>query len=221
MFSNNWYFHLFIVHDIYTYTGQLKAKLKLEGRLLLFLLAVSLAVACFIKTNLNKKEGEYEFEVKKDNNSAPAINAGSQDSVPDDANVDKCSRYCITADRTDNKTVVGQCFFNCVNLTRSKSDLTYHPVAKYVSDLNEICSYLHRTGTLCGGCMGGYVPPAYSYNMECFKSSHTHHNWLKYMAVAFLPLTVFMIIILVFRVSVLSPKLLALVFAFQNFFCTC
>ena len=157
--------------------------MKLEGRLLLFLLAVSLAVACFIKTNLNKKEEEYEFEVKKDNNSAPAINAGSQDSVPDDANVDKCSRtwflwnngtctfgdglnvivkvesneiiildcYCITADRTDNKTVVGQCFFNCVNLTRSKSDLTYHPVAKYVSDLNEICSYLHRTGTLCGG----------------------------------------------------------------------
>ena len=90
-------------------------------------------------------------------------------------------------------------------------------MAKFVSDLNETCSYLRRTGTLCGECMGGYVPPAYSYNMECFKCSHTHHNWLKYMAVAFLPLTVFMIIILVFRVSVLSPKLHALVFAFQNF----
>ena len=222
--------------------------MKLQGRLLLLLLVVSLARACFIKTNLNKREGEYEFEVKREDSSAPAINAGSQGSVLDDANVDECSRtwflwnngtctfgdglngivkvesnevmildcYCITADRTGNKTVVGQCFFNCVNLTRSKSDLTYHQVAKYVSDLNETCSYLHRTGTLCGECMGGYVPPTYSYIMECIKCPHTHHNWLKYVGVAFLPLTVFMIIILVFRVSVLSPKLHALVFALQN-----
>ena len=64
--------------------------------------------------------------------------------------------------------------------------------------------------------MSGYVSPAYSYNMKCIKCPHTHHNWLKYMAVAFLPLTVFMIIILVFRVSVSSPKLHALVFALQN-----
>ena len=46
--------------------------MKLEGRLLLLLLVVSLAVACFIKTNLNKREGEYEFEVKRENSSGPA-----------------------------------------------------------------------------------------------------------------------------------------------------
>ena len=223
--------------------------MKLQGRLLLLLLVVSLARACFNKTNLNKKEGEYEFEVKRENNSAPAINAGSQGSVLDDASVDECSRtwfvwkngtctfgegldgivkiesnevmildcYSMTTDTTGNKTVVGQCFFNCANLTNSKLDLIYHRVAKYVIDLNETCSYLHRTGTLCGECMRDYVPTAYSYSMECIKCSHTHHNWLKYVAVAFLPLTVFMIFVLVFRVSVSSPKLLALVFAFQNF----
>ena len=124
--------------------------------------------------------------------------------------------YCITADKTGNKAVVGHCFFNCANLTTSKSDLIYHRVAKYVSDLNETCSYLHRTGTLCGKCMSGYVSPAYSYNMKYIKCPHTHHNWLKYVAVAFLPLIVFMIIILVFRVNVSSPKLHALVFALQN-----
>ena len=111
---------------------------------------------------------------------------------------------------------MGHCFFNCGNLTRSNSDLIYHRVAKYVSDLNKTCSYLHRSGTLCGECMGGYVPPAYSYKMECIKCPHNHHNRLKYVAVAFLPLTVFMIIILVFRVSVSSPKLHALAFALQN-----
>ena len=66
--------------------------MKLQGRLLLLLLVVSLARACFIKTNLNKREGEYEFEVKREDSSAPAINVGSQGSVLDDANVDKCSR---------------------------------------------------------------------------------------------------------------------------------
>ena len=223
--------------------------MKLQMRLLPLFLVCS-AKACIVtKETLNKREGEYEFEVKREDSSAPAIHAGSEGSVLDDANVDDCSRtwfvwgngtctfgdgldgivkvesnevmildcYCITADRTSNKTVVGQCFFNCDNLTRSNSDLIYHRVAKYVSDLNETCSYLHRTGTLCGECMHGYVPPAYSYSMECIKCSHTHHNWLKYVAVAFLPLTVFMIIILVFIVSVSSPKLLALVFAIQIF----
>ena len=191
--------------------------MKLEGQLLLLLLVISLARACFIKTNLNKREEEYEFEVKREDSSAPAINAGSQGSVLDDATVDECSRtwflwnngtctfgdglngivkvesnevmildcYCITADRTGNKTVVGQCFFNCVNLTRSKSDLTYRQVAKYVSDLNETCGYLHHAGTLCGESMGGYVPPAYSYIIECIKCPHTQHNWLKYVSVAF------------------------------------
>ena len=56
--------------------------------------------------------------------------------------------YCITGDRTGNKTFMGRCFFNCGNMTRSKSDLIYHRVAKYDSDLNETCSYLHQTGTL-------------------------------------------------------------------------
>ena len=118
--------------------------------------------------------------------------------------------YCMTVDKTSNKAVVGHCFFNCANLTNSKSDLTYHRVAKYVSGLNEICSYLHLTGTLCGECISGYDPPAYSYNMACIKCPYTHHNWLKYVAVAFLPLTAFMIITLVFRISVSSPKLHAL-----------
>ena len=223
--------------------------MKLQIRLLPLFLVCS-AKACIVtEETLNKREGEYEFEVKTEDSSAPAINAGSQGSVLDDASVDECSRtwfvwengtctfgdgldgivkvesnevmildcYCMTADRTGNKRVVGHCFFNSGNLTRSNSDLIYHRVAKNVSDLNETCRYLLHTGTLCVECMGGYVPPAYSYNMECIKCPHTHHNWLKYLAVAFLPLTVFMIIILVFRVSVLSPKLHALVFAFQNF----
>ena len=47
------------------------------------------------------------------------------------------------------------------------------------------------------------------------KCSHTSYNWLKYILAAFLPLTVFFIIILSFRVSVTSPQLNAFVFISQ------
>ena len=108
-------------------------------RLLPLFLVFSSARACFFtEETLNKKEGENKFEVKREDSSVTAIHEGSQDSVLDEANVDKCSRtwcvqkngtcifgddlngrvkfesnevmildcYCMTAEVTDNKTVV-------------------------------------------------------------------------------------------------------------------
>ena len=55
----------------------------------------------------------------------------------------------------------------------------------------------------------------YSYDLWCVECSHFHYNWLKYILAAFLPLTVFFIIILSFRVSITSPQLNAFVFISQ------
>ena len=67
--------------------------MKLQIRLLPLFLVVCSAKACNVtEETLNKREGEYEFEVKREDSSAPAIHAGSQGSVLDDANVDDCSR---------------------------------------------------------------------------------------------------------------------------------
>ena len=101
--------------------------------------------------------------------------------------------YCMTCDPTSNQTVVGLCFFNCVNMTGSYKDSIYHKVPAQPSQLDHICSYLHRKGTLCGKCANGYVPPAYSYDLECIKCAHGSHNWWKYVMVAFLPLTLFIV----------------------------
>ena len=125
--------------------------------------------------------------------------------------------HCMTLAQHNGQwvAVVGSCFFNCMNISNSYTDLIYHRVPKYFSDLNETCNYLNRIGTLCGECMSGYVLAAYSYSMDCIKYPHTHHNWLKYLAVTFLPLTGFIIIIIIFRISVVSPTLNALVFLTQ------
>ena len=125
--------------------------------------------------------------------------------------------YCMTLGTYGNHTieVVGPCFFNCGNVSELNNDLIYHKVLQNVNGLNGTCSYLHRNGTLCGSCMDGYVPPAYSYSMECIKCEHSHHNWWKFVVVSFLPLTIFILFILVFRISVVSPKLNAFVFTTQ------
>ena len=112
--------------------------------------------------------------------------------------------YCMTTDST-NQTVVGKCFYNCVNLSHNTQyqDNIYHQAP---SD----CTYLHRRGTLCGECETNYYLPAYSYDIQCMKCTHPD-SWWKYFAFAFLPLTIFIVIILVFRISVVSPKLHAFV----------
>ena len=114
--------------------------------------------------------------------------------------------YCMTPDST-NQTVVGACLYNCVNLSRNApyEDLIYHPVPSDCSDLN-------RRGTLCGECENDHFPRAYSYDVDCIKCT-SPNGWLmlEYIAVAYLPLTIFIAIIFVFRISVVSPKLHAFV----------
>ena len=128
--------------------------------------------------------------------------------------------YCMTYDSTRNKTVLGACLFNCVNVSKQYSDTVYHLMPRDLGrgdDNNSVCGYLHRQGTLCGECQDGYYPAAYSYTFECVecKTSQIVY-WLFYIVAAYFPLTVFVIIILVFRVRVVSPKLNGVISISQN-----
>ena len=116
--------------------------------------------------------------------------------------------YCLTIDYTTQGAIVGSCIFNCENSTQFK-DILYHGVP---SD----CASLNRQGALCGQCLDGYAVPAYSYGFQCIKCDSKVENWGLYTTVAFLPLTVFIVITMVFRINVLSPKLNMFVFAAQN-----
>ena len=93
--------------------------------------------------------------------------------------------------------VVGHCIFNCVNHTR------YQVYNRAPSN----CASFNRQGTLCGQCLDGYTVPAYSYTLTCIRCDRERENWGLYIVFAFLPLTVFIIITLVFRINVLSPHL--------------
>ena len=123
----------------------------------------------------------------------------------------KC--YCLTLEHTmqgHTLAVVGNCIFNCVN-----SSTWFKEINIMYNSAPSDCASLNRQGTLCGQCLDGYTVPAYSYEFKYIRCDSELENWGLYIVFAFVPLTVFIVIILVFRINVLSSKLNMFVFAAQ------
>ena len=119
--------------------------------------------------------------------------------------IQTCS--CMTYDDHEG-VVVGYCFYGCSYLNREYKSSNYHPVPMNKTDLNEVmCGRLNRTGRLCGQCKEGYSPLVYSYDMRCINCTNSKHNWLKFTTIAFLPLTVFYFLVILFKVNVTAPQL--------------
>ena len=123
------------------------------------------------------------------------------------------SCYCMTYNESTGP-VVGICFYNCVHNVL-KDDL-YHLLPSDVVELNNMCGYFNREGQLCGKCKENYSIPVYSYDLNCVQCPNSPFNWVKYILAAFLPLTVFFVLVVSCRFSATSPKLFAFVFFSQT-----
>ena len=116
--------------------------------------------------------------------------------------------YCMYFNEDDDSTIVGRCFFTCF------CKIAFFRLPLNGSQLNEVqCGNLNREGQLCGSCKKGYSLPVYSYQfLSCVKChDYSYKNWVKYIAIAFGPLTVFFIIVIVCRISATSAKLSAFI----------
>ena len=99
--------------------------------------------------------------------------------------------------------------FAC-NSNRSLDLVGYYP--SNGSQLTEVfCGKFNRQGSLCGSCKDGYYPLAYSYNMTCVKCEETWYNWLEYLLIVYVPLTIFYLVILFFQVNMTSSYWLGFV----------
>ena len=115
---------------------------------------------------------------------------------------------CMT--QHNGTLAVGACLYTCNAITG------YFPLPCDVTDLNNFtCAGLNREGQLCGQCIEGHAPPVYSYDLRCVECKDYQYNWLKYLAVAFLPLTVFFCVVTVFSISFTSPLLSGVVLVYQ------
>ena len=126
--------------------------------------------------------------------------------------------YCMTPyAKNPNIAVVGACLYRC----------EYHHAHHYYSilandptSLSEfMCSEIDREGQLCGQCKGNLAPPAYSYNWHCVNCSlYDGHikQLIKYIAIAFLPLTVLFFTVTTLHISAVSPSINAFILVSQH-----
>ena len=113
------------------------------------------------------------------------------------------SCYCVTRSVDRNNTaVLGACFYDCFHGAIGSHQI----LPSNLSELDDsVCKEYNRKGQLCGECEDGLSPPVYSFDLACVQCPHS--NWAKYFAVAFVPLTVFFVAFVVFRVSIASAPL--------------
>ena len=110
--------------------------------------------------------------------------------------------YCMTYNTERNELELGRCVFGCGH----KRDTVYNELPQNKSDLNSYtCGKAERDSTLCGACKSGYSPLVYSYELKCMNCTGMTYNWIKYIAVAYIPLTAFFLLVVCFRFSGTSP----------------
>ena len=113
--------------------------------------------------------------------------------------------HCMSYSEELGMDIMGSCPFLCENVY----------FIKVHSNLDYLCNQINRTGQLCGKCSEGYAPAVYSYGSLCVQCTHYKHNWIKYVMVAYLPVTIFYIVVILFRFNAMSPSVIAYIFVSQ------
>ena len=120
------------------------------------------------------------------------------------------SCYCISYNDNGDGVVVGACPFLCANYFYSDVDADTNLSTPCDRDIRQ-----NRQGQMCGKCKDNHSPSPYSYELKCANCSHYKYNWLKYLAVAYVPLTVFFFMVIIFKLNALSASMNAITFFFQ------
>lgn len=78
-----------------------------------------------------------------------------------------------------------------------------------------------RTGVLCAQCVNGYAPAFNDVTFPCVEClNNANYNWLIWVAVVFIPLTILFVIVVLFHVNVTSGPVNGLIFFAQMFVLT-
>ena len=117
--------------------------------------------------------------------------------------------YCVTSD--GDQSVVGNCPAVNIHKERLLSPLgRYKKVFPTLSQQDSYtCGFLNRHGRLCGQCKPNTSLHAYTYDIKCYPcpSKNIGIEVMKYISIAYIPLTLFLVVVVVFHISVTSPAM--------------
>ena len=126
--------------------------------------------------------------------------------------------YCLTSNGDgSNTSVVGSCVATWKRGEKLLNFKDYNKVFVNLSEQEEqTCGYLNRQGRLCGKCKPNHSISAYSYDIKCYPcTSSIWRSVVEYVFIAYLPLTIFLCVVIVLRISVTSPAMNVPVFCCQ------
>ena len=116
------------------------------------------------------------------------------------------SCYCLSYNNDANTTKFGLCIYGCFRQPKEyyPDELAYVTLPYSYADLDiSTCGRYNRHGLFCGKCKNKSYMRAYSYDLTCYEcSSSVWLNLVKYISLAFLPLTLLSIIVLIFRINI-------------------
>lgn len=119
--------------------------------------------------------------------------------------------YCMTY--SDNTTYLLACPYDIVGEAHSNMlQQQYLKLNTTLGDLNNFtCSQLNRYGKHCARCMKGYGQSIFTLDLSCFSCSKLYRGWGLYLFFELVPLTCFMVLILVLQLSPTKPNMKAFV----------
>ena len=121
---------------------------------------------------------------------------------------------CVDYDKFEGLIEVGKCIYTCPYVAPNKAEFAdLELVAAVEAFGNSTCAEFNRKGTLCGECKDNFYPLVYSYNLTCVECAGGKSNWWKFVLAAFLPLTAFYFVVLLFRIKITSD-----IFLYSQFF---
>ena len=132
----------------------------------------------------------------------------------DDDSVSLLNCHCMSYSNHIDVMLIGDCPYLCTN------DF-YTDISKN-TDISDLCNQnikLNREGQMCGKCLDNFAPSPYSYSFECSDCSNYKYNWIKYIAIAYIPLTIFFLAVILFRFNAMSPSMNSFILVSQIVSC--
>ena len=133
---------------------------------------------------------------------------GSINCYQNEQKVELAYGFCVSASKYESGYYIGRCPFR---YTQNSTDRMYSELPSDPDLLNEVlCGPYNRKGFLCGECIDGYGPAVYSTDMKCANCSKFSTGFAVslYLFLEFVPITVFFICVLIFRINITAGPLL-------------
>ena len=115
--------------------------------------------------------------------------------------------HCATFNEETRVLSVSECpYLQSDGYNLSSSGDTILP--RNLSQLNDyMCGPLNRKGLVCNQCADGFGPSITSYGYKCVNCTDTWYRVPLFLLLELVPITVFYLIVLLFKISVTSPPM--------------